>query len=218
LVIVGISPGPKQIAMAYEAVQASLVAGFSDELVLKHAKQHGSFGGPTMRPNLIKMLEFFGIHQRLNISAASELWASASFLLHATSVVPHAAIRNGKPFAGSFQEVLRSEPFRISFERDFATTLPLLPRDARYIALGPTPLAALDWCAEQDLIRKDQVLGAFAHPSSSGGSAVPVYLGKRIEELKPRDPVAKRGWLIRDAARMSRAVEAWDGPINCVAA
>jgi hypothetical protein len=209
LVIVGISPGPKQIALAYKSVQDSLIASLSDELILEHSKREGSFGGPTMRPNLIKMLEFFCIHRRLKISAASELWAASSALLHATSVVPHAAIRNGKPFAGTFQEVLGSELFRVSFERDFAATLPLLPHDARYIALGPTPLAALDWCAEHCLIRKDQVLGAFAHPSSSGGSAVPVYLGKPIEKLKPRDPVAKRGWLIPEAARMSRAVDAW---------
>lgn len=33
---------------------------------------------------------------------ANDLWASSSQLLYATSVVPHAAFKNGKPFAGPF--------------------------------------------------------------------------------------------------------------------
>src|SRR6185312_11350665 len=54
LVIVGITPGPNQTDLAYDAVQARLKAGLPDDVVLERAKIAGSFGADTMRPNLIK--------------------------------------------------------------------------------------------------------------------------------------------------------------------
>jgi hypothetical protein len=210
LVIVGISPGPNQIELAYDAAQARLKAGLSDEKVLEQAKREGSFGAASMRPNLVRMLEHFGIPQLLGITKTDDFWGVSWPCLHATSVVPHAAFRNGKPFAGSFTDVMESRPFRACFERDFAATLPLLGSDARYIALGPTPLAALDWCAQQRLVCPGQILGALAHPSTNGGSQVSVYLGKkRMEELSPGDPVRNRSWLVTEAKRMSRSVADW---------
>jgi hypothetical protein len=210
LVIVGITPGPIQLELAYGAAQARLRAGLSDDLVLERAKKEGSFGGDTMRPNLVKMLAFFGIPELLGVGNANDLWGTAWHDLHATSIVPHAAFRNGIPFAGTFQDVLDAEAFRECFKRDFAATLPLISREARYIALGPTPLEELDWCIKHGLLMPEQVLGAFAHPSRNGGSQVAVYLGEKpIEALSLKDPVRKRPWLVPLAERMSRSVAAW---------
>ncbi len=208
LVIVGITPGPKQIELAYSSVQANLKLGLSDAIALARAKEVGSFGGPQMRPKLLKMLRAFGFPTMLGIGDATELWESAATLLHATSVVPHAAFRNSKPFAGSFDDVLESPIMRASFERDFAATLPLLPSDALYVALGPTPLDALDWCAARGLLRREQVLGAFAHPSNNGGSQVAIYLGEKSPaNLHPKDPVRYRvPWLLDAAARMRQSM------------
>ncbi len=208
LVIVGITPGPNQIALSYEAAQAGMRSGIDDASILARAKQIGSFGGPQMRPNLIKMLRAFDFARLLGIDDPADLWGRSVGLLHATSVVPHAAFRKGRPFSGSFEEVLASSVMRESFERDFAATLSVISPEAFYVALGPTPLAALDWCASHGLLRHAQVLGALAHPSSSGGSQVSVYLGeKTIENLDPRDPVRGRvGWLIDEAARMRRSL------------
>jgi hypothetical protein len=218
LVIVGITPGPNQMELAYAAVQARLRAGLSDDMVLERAKKEGSFGGDTMRPNLVKMLEYFGIPELLGVGNANDLWGISCDDLHATSVIPHAAFRNGKPFAGSFQDVLETKPFRECFERDFAATLPLISQEARYIALGPTPLEALDWCSKHGLLKPEQVLGAFAHPSRRGGSQVAVYIGEKlIEALSPKDPVKKRKWLVPLAERMSRSVAAWRASPACVA-
>jgi hypothetical protein len=130
LVIVGITPGPNQMELAYAAAQARLRAGLSDDLVLERAKKEGSFGADTMRPNLVKMLAFFSIPELLGVDNANDLWGISWHHLHATSVIPHAAFRNGKPFAGSFQDVLETKPFRECFERDFAATLPLISQEA----------------------------------------------------------------------------------------
>lgn len=70
-------------------------------------------------------------------------------LLHATSVVHHAAFEKGKPFAGSFGEIQRVDVLRRSFERDFLPTLRRLRRDAYFFGLGPSPAAALSFAADK---------------------------------------------------------------------
>ena len=146
-----------------------------------------------MRPNLMKMMEHFGFAELFGLSSVSEFWSSGSDKFLGTSVVPHAAFRKGKPFNGSFADVLVSAPLRVSFERDFVASLSDLKSNARFVALGPTPLAALSWCAENGLINPRQIMGAFAHPARTGGTAVDVYLGlKKANELNERDPVRHR--------------------------
>jgi hypothetical protein len=153
------------------------------------------------------MLRHFDFARLLGIRSEDDLWTSASNLLHATSVVPHAAFKERKMFAGSFDEILASSILSRCFEESFVTSLSMLPRDALFIALGKTPLDALYYCAQRNVIREDQVLGALAHPSRSAGTQVAIYLGERsIDDLHPKDPVRGRvTWLRQAYAQMSRA-------------
>lgn len=219
LAIVGITPGPEQIKLAYRTVSSKLKVGLPDEEILLEAKKHGAFGGPTMRPKLLQMMHHFGFARILGIEREELLWAEHADLLHSTSVIPHAAFRKGKMFAGSFNEVLKSPIFREGFERDFVASLPALSPDTLYVGLGPTPLAALDWCVEQGVIKREQVLGAFAHPSTSGGSQVDVYLGlRKVAELKEKDPVRSRlDFLLPAYERMKNATDALNSPIATAA-
>src|SRR5258705_879033 len=139
LVIVGITPGPTQVQIAYETAQELLRAGLPDDQVLVGAKSAGGFGGSSMRPNLLRMLRHFEFEKLLGIVDVAALWGNSSDLLHSTSVVPHAAFKNGTMFAGSFAEVLASPTLRESFEADFVASLPELNLNALYVALGPTP-------------------------------------------------------------------------------
>ena len=213
IVIVGITPGPNQIALSYASVRKLLAAGLPDDVVLAEAKREAAFGGPAMRPNLVRMLDAFGFASILDIADVEMLWGDAADLLHATSVVPHAAFVADKPFAGSFEDIMASTALRATFEDHFVPTLALLPPDAHFVALGRTPLAALDWCAARGYLRPDQVLGAFAHPSAAGGSQVGVYLGNvDPEELSEGNPVRSRvAWLREAAARMDVSTRALGG-------
>lgn len=205
LVIVGITPGPNQRDDACEEAGRLLRQGLPEDEVLRRVKKLAAFGGPIMRPNLERMIDALGIMVLLGGGHAAELWEGRSHLLHATSVVPHAAFDKGKPFAGSFEEVQRVEVLRRSFERDFLPTLRHLRRDAYFIGLGPTPAAALSFAASKGLIDRSRILGWLAHPSKSGGSQVSVYLGeKKVEELKERDPVRHRADALVAAAAAIR--------------
>lgn len=209
LVIVGITPGPKQIKLAYRTVSSKIKVGLPDDQILFEAKKQAGFGDQSMRPNLLRMLKHFRFAEILGIDEEEQLWADRADLLHATSVVPHAAFRKGKPFAGSFEEVLKTPIFRESFERDFASSLSLLSSEAVYVGLGPTPLDALDHCVGRGLIAASQILGAFAHSSTQAGSQVDIYLGTRSpSSLNENDPVRNRvGFLLPAYERMKTATD-----------
>lgn len=197
LVVVGITPGMNQLRLAYEAAKVGLNANWGNEKTLEYIKQQGAFGGSAMRPNLLKMLRHFDFERLLGIGDVTSLWGSNSHLLQTTSVVPHAAFKSGKMFAGSFDEVMRSRLLRECFEESFLPTLAELSPDAMYVGLGPCPLDALKWCADRGLIKRSQLLGAFCHPSSSGGSMTRYFLREVAKsDLKPKDPVRSRcDWL-----------------------
>src|SRR5438067_11994767 len=80
LVIVGITPGPNQIELAYDTAQSLLVSGAGKEQVLAAVKQTGSFGGPAMRPNLLRMLRHFPFNRLLDIKDVATLWSTDAHL------------------------------------------------------------------------------------------------------------------------------------------
>jgi hypothetical protein len=112
-------------------------------------------------------------------------------------------------FAGSFDEVLKSNVLRECFEDCFVPSVGELGDHALYVGLGPTPHAALEWCVEHGMVARRQVLGAFAHPSTSSGSQVNYYLREKMrEEFTPGDPVLYRcAWLDTAYAQMRESVE-----------
>jgi len=190
LVIVGITPGPNQITLAYDTAQSLLLSGAGREQILEAVKKTGGFGGPAMRPNLLRMLRHFPFNRILGIKDVATLWSTDAHLLHSTSVVPHAVFEGRKPFNGKFQAILQSPLLKQCFLDGFVASLAQLRSDAVYVALGDTPKAALEWCVSQGYLRSQQVLGAFCHPSSNGGSATAYYLReKTLADLNEKDPI-----------------------------
>lgn len=210
LSIVGITPGSTQIPAAYSTIRPMLNARLPHAEILTHAIKQGAFQG-TMRTNLIKILKHFDIGGLLGIADVADLWGHHASHLHSTSVIPHAAFKRGKMFNGGFEEILSSPLLKSCFERCFVPTLAELDEECRFIALGPTPLHALQWCAERGHISPDRILGACPHPSGSSGSAVPYFLRvKQLAQLAPRDPVRRRAAAIdKFYADMRQRVEAW---------
>lgn len=207
LVIVGITPGNNQLDLAYQTVQELLKSGRPEEEVLIEAMKVGAFGGKSMKPNLLKILRHFQFEKLLGIDDIETMWGVNAELLHSTSVVPHAAFKNGKQFNGSFNEVLASPLLKGCFFDCFVPSVREITGEALFIALGPCPQAALDWCVKEGALRQEQVLGSFCHPSSASGSATRYYLREVTkEELNPKNPVLSRcDWLDQAYEQMRSA-------------
>lgn len=212
LVIVGITPGPNQVKLAYKRASELLSAGATEEFVLREVKKVGAFGGPTLRPNLVRMLNHFRINELLGVRDAEEFWGESDHLLHTTSIVPHAAFKNDKPFNGSFSEIIRTDLLGKCFRAYLIPELKQLPPSAKYIALGRTVLEALTWCVANGFLNSDQLLGEFPHPSTRAGNQVGYFLREIPRDaLKPKNPVTARcNWLDGAYVRMSAAVKRWN--------
>ncbi len=193
LVLVGISPGPNQMKAANNTCRELLQKELPHDEVAAAAKRAGAFGGDKFRNNLCSMLDHFHVPEWLGLRSSGELFTTHNHLLYSTSVVPHAAYVGGKYLSDSFKTVLKVPAFQECFEDVFVARLPELNPEAKFIALGHVPLAALEWCIEKGHLDRSRVIGAIAHPSGEAGSQTKVFLGeKKAHELKPKDPVRHR--------------------------
>jgi hypothetical protein len=194
------------LELAYGTAQRLLRAERPHDEILFEVKKAGAFGGQSMKPHLLRLLRHFRFGELLRLGDADveSLWGENARLLHSTSVVPHAAFRNGRMFAGSFDEVFGSPLLKECFEDCFVPTIREIYEGALYVALGPCPLHALDWCVEHGHLRREQLLGAFCHPSSTGGSKTRYYLREvSLDGLNLRDPTRSQSdWLDRAYERM----------------
>jgi hypothetical protein len=157
LVIVGITPGNNQIELAYRTVQELLEAGRPEEEILIEAKKAGAFGGKSMRPNLLKMLRHFQFEKLLGIDDVETMWGVNAELLHSTSVVPHAAFKDSERFNGGFDEIMASPLLARCFLDCFVPSVNEITGKALFVALGPCPQAALNWCVKEGVLRQEQV-------------------------------------------------------------
>ena len=206
LVLVGITPGRNQLSYAYTMAGRLIREGCPDDEVLQRVKEATTFSGSTLKYNLYHVIKTYRINQLIGVPDPAYLWREAAHLLHATSVVPHAAFSGEKNFAGGFTLVRKSPVLWRSFMRDFVSSLSSLPSNARFLALGPNPQEALEWCVENEHLAPEQILGSVPHPSPAGGSRTRVFVGdKRIDEIAEDDPVRREVTKLQGQARQLQA-------------
>ncbi len=96
-----------------------------------------------MRKRLNGMMRHCHVHEILGIDKPEEIWEAGRRLLHATSVVLHAAYKHGQDVQRPVPEIMATALLRKSFERNFLPTLGELQLTLRFIALGATAKSAL---------------------------------------------------------------------------
>jgi len=191
LALVGITPGPTQMAEAYASAQRTVRANASDQNVLLEAKRTAAFAG--MRDRINEMLDHFAIPQHLGIPNAASLWTSDFPYFQPTSIVPNAAFKGETYFNGPFSAVLDVPLLRHQYEKVFIPSIESLSKQTVYVAMGPVVDEALRWCVSRGVIEERQLLGYFPHASGSSGSQFSYFMRrKKLEDLKPKDPVRHR--------------------------
>ncbi|MGY8527049.1 hypothetical protein [Paracidovorax citrulli] len=200
LVLVSLTPGHMHVRLAAQTTETLLRSHAPARLIECENKRHVELGGPLVRPNLVRMLDHFGIPGLLGVHAASALWEDSFHLLQPLALLPHPATRRGLAFDGSFEEMMGVSIFRNVYQQLFLERLARIQPDAVYIAFGRTAWAGLGHAVEQGLIKQEQLLGMMPVPARAG-SMVRYFLGQIAPEaLSPNDPVRHRtAWL--DGAR-----------------
>jgi hypothetical protein len=178
VVLVGITPGQKQLHLAVAAAREALARGLDDDEVIRRAKSAAAFGGP-MRPNLIWMLDRIGLPAALGIASTETVFAADAHLAVTTSAVCHAVFVHGKNWNGRRPNILRHSLTRMFVEQVLAQELRWSP-SALVIPLGKISALAVERCVQIGAVHPTQVLTDFPHPSGANkgriyGSQPPAF-------------------------------------------
>ncbi len=165
--IVGITPGWTQTSLAYKTANEGLIKKLDDEEIKKACKRNSRFAG-SMRKNLISMLDEINLNTKLNISSCSELFLNKDELLHTTSMIPYPVFINGKNYTGARPKILDSEVLKNYIKKYFYKEVKELS-NAFIIPLGKSVEEVLELMISENIIKKEQCLLGFPHPSGANG-------------------------------------------------
>ena len=141
--IVGITPGWTQTSLAYKTANEGLIKKLDHEEIKKACKRNSRFAG-SMRKNLISMLD------ELN------------------SMIPYPVFINGKNYTGARPKILDSEVLMSYIKKYFYKEVKELP-NTFIIPLGKSVEEVLELMISEKIIKKEQCLLGFPHPSGANG-------------------------------------------------
>lgn len=207
LVLVSTTPGHMHVKLAAELTERLLQRRAPGRTIQRENKRQVELGGRLVRPNLIRMLDYFGIAQLVGLPGAAALWDEGFERLQPLALLPYATTRRGLAFDGDLEELLAVPMLRAVFEERFLGALARTHGEALCIAVGRTAWSALGHAVDRGLLQRWQLLGMLPVPARAG-SMVKYFLGEVTgAELSPRDPVRHRTtWLDAAHAEMVMAV------------
>jgi hypothetical protein len=173
VVLVGLTPGWAQMERAFRTAKLAMAKGLTGDELFDYIKRSGSFSGP-MRKNLVSMLDGIGLNQHLKLTSCSELFGSASELVHFTSAVSAPTFIDGENFSGHGVSFLELPMFRQFIIDNLAKELALLP-EAIIIPLGRIVDEIMGFLREERLIDPARCLLGFPHPSGANGHRMEFY-------------------------------------------
>ena len=166
IVIVGLTPGLSQMALAFREARTLLVEGWRPPEIFHEIRRRMAFAG-TMRRNLIDMLDRIGVAEWLDLASTAALFDEASNLLHSTSALRYPVTRDRGNYRGS-PSVRNSRLLTNLAAANLPPELESLP-DAMIVPLGRAVEQALDHLG---FARSPRVLHGFPHPSGGNGHRV----------------------------------------------
>lgn len=165
--IVGITPGWTQTSIAYKTANQGLNLKKEIEVIKKECKRNSRFAG-SMRSNLIDMLDELELNKKLNIISCAQLFDENENLLHTTSVIPYPVFIKRKNYTGSNPNMLENKILRSYIDTNFANEIQN-NKKAFIIPLGKAVEEVLEYMVNKGLIKKEQCLFGFPHPSGANG-------------------------------------------------
>lgn len=165
--IVGITPGWTQTQIAYKTAYQGLIDMKNEKEIKKECKRNSRFAG-SMRKNLVEMLNELTLNKFLNIESCAELFEEKEELLHTTSIIPYPVFINGKNYTGSNPKIMDSEVLYSYVKKYFYKEVTQLS-NALIIPLGKAVEEVIEQMIIEGIIKKEQCLLGFPHPSGANG-------------------------------------------------
>lgn len=182
VVIVGITPGWRQMKTAYEQFTKKMTSGVNLETCLIETKKAARFAG-SMRTNLTSMLDQCGIPKTLGIAHSSDLFGESSYLLHTTSLIKYPVFIKEKNYTGHQPAINRSLLLQQYAYHEFPKELAHITSPALIIPLGKTVEQVILKLIEEQKLSDHTYLIGFPHPSGANGHRVKQFQQQKSQLL-----------------------------------
>lgn len=163
--IVGITPGFQQMSTAIAAARKCIEDNVSVDETKYLCKVAGRFSG-SLRKNIISMLDDIKLNEALDIKSSSELFGDKDYLLHTVSLIPYPVFVKGKNYTGHTPKLIKSEFLMKYVNENFINELNNL-NNVFVIPLGRAVEDVLEVLIGKNILKKEQVLKGFPHPSGA---------------------------------------------------
>lgn len=181
--IVGITPGFNQMSTALATARKGFENKDSIEKIKYDCKVSGRFSG-SLRKNMISMLDEIKLNKVLNLESCGELFGDKDNLLHSTALIPYPVFVKKANYTGHTPKLIKSS-FLMNYVYDnFLYELKSLENfeNILLIPLGKAVEEVLEKLQGEGVIKENQILKGFPHPSGANVNRIP-QLNENKEKL-----------------------------------
>ena len=166
--IIGITPGFQQMSTAIATARKELEVNDDIQEIQYKCKVAGRFSG-SLRKNIISMLDGIELNKSLDLQSCSELFEDKDYLLHTISLIPYSVFVNKENYSGHTPKLMKSDFLMKYVYENFISEFKNLnnPENILLIPLGKAVEEVLIKLREDGVIKENQILVGFPHPSGA---------------------------------------------------
>ncbi len=183
--IIGITPGFQQMSVAIKTAKKELEKSNDIEEIQYRCKVEARFSG-SLRKNIISMLDKIELNNALNLKSCSQLFDEDDYLLHTISLIPYPVFINGENYTGHTPKLVKND-FLMEYVYDnFINELKSLDESEKIllIPLGRAVEEVLLKLKEKGIIKEEQILMGFPHPSGANVNRVTQFENNKESMIK----------------------------------
>ena len=183
--IVGITPGFKQMSTAIATARKELEVSDNIEEIQYKCKVAARFSG-SLRKNIIFMLDGIELNNILNLQSCSQLFDEDDYLLHTISLIPYPVLVKGENYTGHTPKLIKSKFLMKYIYDNFINEFKQLEKSEEIllIPLGKAVEEVLINLKEDGIIKEEQILMGFPHPSGANVNRVTQFEANKEDMIK----------------------------------
>lgn len=183
--IIGITPGFQQMSTAIATARKELEVSDNIEEIQHKCKVSARFSG-SLRKNIISMLDGIELNNMFNLQSCSQLFDEDDYLLHTISLIPYPVFVKGQNYTGHTPKIVKSQFLMKYIYENFINELKNLDKsdEILLIPLGKAVEEVLIKLKEDGIIKEEQILMGFPHPSGANVNRVTQFENNKDNMIK----------------------------------
>ena len=183
--IIGITPGFQQMSTAIATARKELEVSDDIEEIQYKCKIVARFSG-SLRKNIISMLDGIELNNIFNLQSCSQLFDEDDYLLHTISLIPYPVFVKKQNYTGHTPKLIKSQFLMKYIYDNFINEFKKLEKSEEIllIPLGKAVEEVLINLKDNGIIKEEQILMGFPHPSGANVNRVAQFEANRDNMIK----------------------------------